>query len=153
AERVPTALDGLPQQFECDGRKLGGLDVVRGVVSVDGPLGLSCLSWVLRHKQTGFYLRNGPLAEGSKRFRNNSGPSARFIPAEPASSRPGLSRPRQQSRSADKHSRSCGPSASWPRTEEHQHVRDSVRQSASSHERDDQGSPPFRKRLARLPGN
>ncbi len=56
SRHVVAVVDGLPDRFECDRRRVGGFETSHGVVRVDGPVGLTCLSWLLREQKTGFYL-------------------------------------------------------------------------------------------------
>ena len=63
AHEVVGVLDGMPNSFVASGRRIGGFETVHGVVRVDGPVALTCLSWMLREQRTGFYLalsRAGP---------------------------------------------------------------------------------------------
>lgn len=64
AKYATIALDGLPTEFRTeDGAVVGRMDVVDNCsVFVSGGLAVSCLSWVLRHKEprSGFHLVNEP---------------------------------------------------------------------------------------------
>lgn len=53
---VVAGLDGLPHRFTCNGRTVGLLEVTEESICVRGPVALSCLSWALRERLTGFYL-------------------------------------------------------------------------------------------------
>jgi hypothetical protein len=50
-------LEGVPNRFECDGASLGGFDECDGVAMVSDALAVSCLSWVLRQRRTGFFVK------------------------------------------------------------------------------------------------
>ena len=53
-----TAIAGLPNNFECDGEKLGRFYVIADTLCLEGgPLALAALSWVLYHRKAGLFLR------------------------------------------------------------------------------------------------
>ncbi len=54
--RVMLALDGMPDCFRCGDCLLGSYEAVEGYVRVDGPIALTCLSWLLAVRRAGFHL-------------------------------------------------------------------------------------------------
>ena len=55
------ALAEVPRKFECSGRVVGLWEDSDGSVCVRGPVALTCLSWTLRERKTGVYLKMSVL--------------------------------------------------------------------------------------------
>jgi len=54
------ALDDLPTVYTCERVEVGRLEFCDGIAFVSDAVTLSCLSWVLRHEKTGFYVQTIP---------------------------------------------------------------------------------------------
>ena len=61
AKGAVTTLAQLPQRFMSDGQVVGVWEVVEGSVCVRGPIALACVSWALRERRVGFYLKLSEL--------------------------------------------------------------------------------------------